>query len=246
MEILQGKFLQSADAQIFYIDNLPPFEGAQTLIFLHGNGEDHSYFAHQLSFFAPKYRLVLMDTRGHGKSTAGQSDLDFSIFAQDLLRLMDALHLTQAHLLGFSDGGNLALTFALQHPERVCSLILNGANLNPSGVKPLVQLPVVLGYWLCKLFAAKSEDAAKHLAILGLMVNHPHILPKELSALTMPSLVIVGEHDMIKHRHSRLIADSLPNAKLICLKDTDHFCAAKCPDAFNKAVDDFLSSCTQI
>lgn len=115
--------VQSADAQIFYLEYPSPHPHAQTLILLHGNGEAHRYFARQIAAFSARFRLVLMDTRGQGRSSAGRGKLNFSVFAQDLLRLMDALHIPKAHLLGFSDGGNLALTFALAHPQRVRSLI---------------------------------------------------------------------------------------------------------------------------
>lgn len=100
--------VQSADAQIFYLEYPSPHPHAQTLILLHGNGEDHRYFARQIAAFSARFRLVLMDTRGQGRSSAGRGKLNFSVFAQDLLRLMDALHIPKAHLLGFSDGGNLA------------------------------------------------------------------------------------------------------------------------------------------
>lgn len=121
--------VQSADAQIFYLEYPSPHPHAQTLILLHGNGEDHRYFARQIAAFSARFRLVLMDTRGQGRSSAGRGKLNFSVFAQDLLRLMDALHIPKAHLLGFSDGGNLALTFALGPPAA-------GALAHPQWCKP--------------------------------------------------------------------------------------------------------------
>ena len=234
--------VQSADAQIFYLEYPSPHPHAQTLILLHGNGEDHRYFARQIAAFSARFRLVLMDTRGQGRSSAGRGKLNFSVFTQDLLRLMDALHIPKAHLLGFSDGGNLALTFALAHPQRVLSLILNGANLAPQGMRPLVQLPVVAEYHLCGLLSPFSQNFRQKQQILGLMVNHPHISPHQLAALTMPALVIVGQHDMIRHQHSLLIAHSLPRSRFVCLPGADHFCAAKQPEAFNRAVLSFLSA----
>ena len=158
--------VQSADAQIFYLEYPSPHPHAQTLILLHGNGEDHRYFARQIAAFSARFRLVLMDTRGQGRSSAGRGKLNFSVFTQDLLRLMDALHIPKAHLLGFSDGGNLALTFALAHPQRVLSLILNGANLAPQGMRPLVQLPVVAEYHLCGLLSPFSQSFRQKQQIL--------------------------------------------------------------------------------
>lgn len=242
MSDTRQEFLHNSGANIFYSEYFPADPQAPTLILLHGNGEDHTYFVKQLPAFSPHFRLVLMDTRGQGQSTGGDGELNFSVFAADLLALMDHLQIAKAHLLGFSDGGNLALTFALAHPERVQSLILNGANLEPGGVKLSTQLPIVLGYGCCRLLSPFSHKARQNGALLGLMVNHPHIPPQALAALTMPVLVIVGERDMIRDRHSQLIARSLPNAQFVRIPGGDHFCAAKCPEVFNHAVLSFLQN----
>ena len=242
MSDTRQEFLHNSGANIFYSEYFPADPQAPTLILLHGNGENHTYFVKQIPAFSPHFRLVLMDTRGQGQSTGGDGELNFSVFAADLLALMDHLQIAKAHLLGFSDGGNLALTFALAHPERVQSLILNGANLEPGGVKLSTQLPIVLGYSCCRLLSPFSRKARQNGAVLGLMVNHPHIPSQALAALTMPALVIVGERDMIRDRHSQLIARSLPNAQFVRIPGGDHFCAAKCPEVFNHAVLSFLQN----
>ena len=207
------------------------------LLLLHGNGESGDYFVHQMDEFAQYFTVYALDTRGHGQSPRGTGPFTISQFADDLLGFMEEHGIDKADILGFSDGGNIALTFALRHPERVGRLVLNGANLDPSGVKAAVQIPIVLGYRLASLF--KAPKARANAELLGLMVNEPHIDPKELSALTMPALVIVGSKDMIKASHSRLIADSLPNGRLVTIEG-DHFIANKRPAQFNRAVLAFL------
>ena len=141
------------DIELFYTKagSGPP------LLLLHGNGEDGTYFVHQIEEFSRDFTVYAIDTRGHGKSPRGAAPFTISQFADDLLAFMDQQGLAQADILGFSDGGNIALTFALRHPDRVRRLILNGANLDPKGVKPLVQLPIVAGYHLASLF--KSPKA---------------------------------------------------------------------------------------
>ena len=207
------------------------------LLLLHGNGESGDYFVHQVDEFAQYFTVYALDTRGHGQSPRGTAPFTISQFADDLLGFMEEHGIGKADILGFSDGGNIALTFALRHPERVGKLVLNGANLDPSGVKAAVQIPIVLGYRLAALF--KAPKARANAELLGLMVNEPHIDPKELSALTMPVLVIVGSKDMIKASHSRLIADHLPNGRLVTIEG-DHFIANKRPAQFNRAVLAFL------
>ena len=210
------------------------------LILLHGNGEDNSYFVYQVAYFSRFYRVIAIDTRGHGQSPRGTAPFSIQQFAEDLRGFLDQHEIPKAHILGFSDGGNIALTFALHYPERVDRLILNGANLFPAGVKSTVQLPIVLGYHTASLFAKRSPKAKENAALLGLMVKEPNIRPEELNGLTVPTLVIAGTKDMIRESHTRLIARSLPNARLVLLPG-DHFIANKEPAAFNRAVRDFLN-----
>ena len=209
------------------------------LLLLHGNGEDSSYFANQTDFFSRRYTVYAIDTRGHGQSPRGTAPFTIDQFAEDLLDFMDEHDMAQARILGFSDGGNIALSFALANPERVRRLILNGANLDPSGVKPSVQIPIILGYKLASLFAKKSPKAKRNAEMLGLMVNHPHIKAEALEDLFVPTLVIVGTRDMIKDSHTVLIANSLPNGRLEAVAG-DHFIAAKNPEEFNRIVGEFL------
>ena len=223
------------DIQLHYIEQ----GQGQPLILLHGNGENSDYFEHQIPFFSQNYRVIAIDTRGHGQSLRGEKPFTIKQFAEDLHDFMDEKGIEKAILLGFSDGGNIALTFALKYTERVDKMIVDGANLFPSGVKPLYQWPIELGYRIAKLFSKKSEQAKQNAEMLGLMVNEPHIEPSELAHLTMPVLVVAGTKDMIKDSHTRLIFKSLPDAQLAILEG-DHFVANKNSDAFNKAVAGFL------
>lgn len=223
------------DAELYHTEKGAGFP----LVLLHGNGEDSGYFAHQMDFFAPDYRVIAVDTRGHGKSPRGDAPFTLAQFAEDLRGLLDSLGIARAHLLGFSDGANIALLFTLRYPAYVEKLILNGGNLNPGGVKPAVQIPVCLGYSIAALCARFDRRAVWKRELLGLMVKEPHIAPEALSALRCPTLVIAGDRDMIKERHTRLIHASIPGAALAVLPG-DHFIAHKNPAAFNRAVADFL------
>ena len=224
-----------SDIQLHYIEQ----GQGQPLILLHGNGESCNYFEHQIPFFSKNYRVIAIDTRGHGNSPRGEKPFTIKQFAEDLRSFMDEKGMEKVILLGFSDGGNIALTFALKYPDRVEKMIVDGANLFPSGVKPLYQWPIEIGYRIAKLFAKKSEKAKQNAEMLGLMVNEPHIEPSELASLMMPVLVVAGNKDMIKESHTRLIYKSLPNAQLTILEG-DHFVANKNPDAFNQVVAEFL------
>ena len=223
------------DINHYYIEKGTGFP----LILLHGNGEDCGYFVHQMEPFAKHFRVIAIDTRGHGQTPRGEASFSIRQFAEDLLDFMNPHQIEKAHILGFSDGGNIAMVFALMHPERVEKLILNGANLNASGVKRKVQIPIEIGYRIAKIFATKSPAARKNAEMLGLMVNDPNVKAEELSCIQNPTLVIAGEKDMIKDSHTRLIAKSIPEAMLSIIPG-NHFIANKNPDTFNEVVLRFL------
>ena len=209
----------------------------EPLVLLHGNGEDGSYFLHQMEAFSREFLVYALDTRGHGRSPRGSAPFTISQFAEDLLAFLDEQGLKRVNLLGFSDGGNIALTFALRHPERVRRLVLNGANLTPRGVKAWVQLPIVLGYQIASRL--KSPKARTNAEMLGLMVHEPQIPPSELAGLMMPVLVIAGTRDMIREDHTRLMAREIPGARLALIPG-NHFIARRNPAAFNRAVWSFF------
>ena len=95
------------------------------LVLLHGNGEDHTYFKRQMGPFSQHFRVISVDTRGHGESPRGTAPFTLEQFAEDLKEFLDGRSITRCHLLGFSDGGNIALLFALKYPEYVEKLILD-------------------------------------------------------------------------------------------------------------------------
>ena len=211
----------------------------EALILLHGNGENCDYFQGQMDEFARYFHVYAIDTRGHGKTPRGNAPFTIRQFADDLLGFMDKHQIKKAHVLGFSDGGNIAMVFALKYPERVNRLILNGANLNTKGVKHTVQIPIEIGYKIARMFARKSESAKLKAEMLGLMVNDPNVSPKELYKIRAKTLVIAGTNDMIKEEHTRLIAQNIPDSQLVFIKG-NHFVANKCPHEFNHIVLEFL------
>ena len=211
------------------------------LILLHGNGEDGSYFKNQIEYFSDKYRVIALDTRGHGKSPRGTEPFTIEQFSCDLYDFMVRLDISNAVILGFSDGANIAMKFAMRYPDKVRALILNGGNLNPKGVKRTTQIPIEIGYRIARWFSSKSPDARKNAEMLGLMANEPDIEPNELASIIVPTLVICGSKDMIKESHTKEIAENIPNAKLSIIKG-NHFIANKQHATFNNAVEEFLQT----
>lgn len=209
------------------------------LILLHGNGESKEYFEYQIPYFAKKYRVIALDTRGHGETPKGTKPFKLWQFAEDLKDFMEEKGIDKADILGFSDGGNIAILFALKYPEMVDRLILNGANIFPEGLAEPGYSKILAAYERNKAALPEHPEKQDRFDLLALMVEEPKIDPKELAALKMPVLVVAGTEDMITEEHTRLIAESIPGAELAILEGT-HFVAHEKPEAFNEVVGTFL------
>ena len=197
------------DIQHYYIEK----GQGESLILLHGNGENCGYFQGQIDEFSKLYHVYAIDTRGHGRTPRGNKPFTIRQFSEDLLCFMDDYQIEK--------------------------MILNGANLNAAGVKRTTQIPIEIGYRIAGRFAGKSDSARLHAEMLGLMVNDPNVDPGELSRIQAKTLVIAGTNDMIRKEHTKLIADRIPVSELVFIKG-DHFIAAKHPDEFNQVVLQFL------
>lgn len=224
------------DIKLHYIEK----GTGKPLILLHGNDEDHTYFKHQIEAFSKVFKVIAIDTRGHGLSPRGTAPFTIAQFAEDLHSFIEEQKIESPHLLGFSDGGNIALVFAIKYSHQIDKLILNGANLDTTGVKRFYQIPIEIGYRIAKFFAKKNEKAIRNAEILNLMVNEPNIDKEDLQKIKNKTLVIVGTNDMIKESHTKLIYDHLPHAELALIKG-NHFIAIKNPDEFNKRIFQFLN-----
>lgn len=223
------------DIQLFYEE----LGSGEPMLLLHGNGEEHGYFQHQIEHFSKSHRVIAIDTRGHGKSPMGEKEFSIKQFAQDLDDFMVEMGLEKAIILGFSDGANIAMEFALAHRDKVSKLILNGGNIEPCGVKAIYQIPTVLEYWWLNVLGIFTDRMRQRKMLLRLMVKEPHITPTQLATLNMTTLVIAGTNDMIRESHTKYIASSIPNSVLKIIPG-DHFIAAANPECFNQAVESFI------
>ena len=204
------------------------------LILLHGNGEDGTYFSAQVKYFSSSRRVIAVDTRGHGSSPRGTAPFTIRQFADDLAGFMKDEGIEKADILGFSDGGNTALIFAVEYPDMLDHLIVDGANLNPGGLRLPARISIEAGYRLARL-----SGNVKRAEMLGLMVNDPDIEEADLGRIKAPVLVMAGTRDLIRKEHTLMISRSIPNAEMVFVKGT-HFVARENPADFNAAAEEFL------
>ncbi len=221
-----------------------PLWAAQTgsgppLVLLHGNGETHRVFDRMVPLLSARHRLVGLDSRGGGGSPRGDGPLTIAQMADDVDDALDALGLQGVDLLGFSDGGNIALALALRHPGRIGRLVVVGANLFPAGLRASSIVPMRLAHRAAGLV---DHPRARALAErLSLMTQDPRIDPADLAAVEVPTLVVAGRYDVVRPEHTRLIAGSLPDARLRTVPRAGHMLPLARPRSLARLVEDFLA-----
>ena len=209
---------------------------APVLVLLHGNGEDLRIFKHQISYFSQYYKVIAMDTRGHGKSTRGTAPFNFYTFASDLITVLDAFQVDRAHIVGFSDGAITALHIALIAPERVASMILLGVNYNSKGLRLIPRIQILLVYTWLSVVSLFSTGKRKQKEIWGLMVHQPNLTIAEISRITVPTLVVTGEKDLVSQRHNDEISCAITGSQRLIIPRGDHFWMFKNAQIFAIAV----------
>lgn len=229
--------LESGTAKIHYYEcgNGPP------LILLHGNSESKSCFLKQIPVFSRLFHCVIIESRGHGSSTHGSEKLSLSLMADDVFAVMDALSIEAAHILGFSDGGNIAIHMALKAPVRLLSLILSGANSEPSGLTRGGMALIKLTQQLLRAGALISTAIKRRLEIWELMIYEPSFNEKELCSIKIPTLITAGERDIILWEHTEYLHRCIENSELKIFKGGDHHVNSKLSKAYNETVCNFLN-----
>ena len=211
------------------------------LIMLHGNGQSSSMFAGQSAFFSESRRVIAIDSRGHGKSSSGGKKLSLFDMAEDLIAVMDTAGIEKADILGFSDGGNISLIFAVKHPERVRSLILSGANSIPQGLKFGFFAAMRMKHALLTIGSLFSQKCREEKDLLDLMLNEPNLRSWDLESIVVPTLITAGENDLIRNGHTSYIA-AMIKGSVKHIFPGDHFTPEKLPDEYNNVVQEFLNS----
>lgn len=210
------------------------------LLLLHGNGEDHQILEHQIRYFSSYRQVIAMDTRGHGKSGIGKQRLTFKQIASDIIRLLDYLKISNVQVIGFSDGGNIALYMARQYPERMNEMVVVGANYDPTGMRPDILEETNLTHHLQTLMGSFSQTFRKKAAVTNLMLKELNLKESDLMEIYQPVLVVAGENDMILDGHTHALANLLPNSGVTIVADATHFLMMENPDEFNQIAATFL------
>lgn len=218
------------------------------LILLHGGLGNTEYFGGQVPEFAKQYRVIAMDSRGHGRSSRDAEPYSYALMAKDVIALMDYLKIDKASIIGWSDGGIIGLDIAMNYPNRLDRLFAFGANTNVPGLKPNIDKDPTFSKYIenaGKDYERLSKTPKEYndfvTQISQMWATQPDYKPEQLAKITAPVAIADGEHDeAIRQEHNVEMSKAIPGAKLVILPGVSHFAMLQDPKLFNQAVLEFL------
>ncbi len=214
------------------------------VLVLHGGLAALETMHYQISDLAADHLMIAPDSRGHGRSTDAPGPLHYDQMADDMVALLDRLHIARADVVGWSDGGIIGLDLALRHPERVRRLVTIGANFDVAGlVDPhptALSGPMIatLGDFYRRISPTPDHWPVFYDKVTSMWAREPHFAPADLARIGAPVLVIAGEHDAIRREHTDALARAIPGARELIVAGADHtapLTAAKPVDAAIRA-----------
>ncbi len=233
-----GKYYPIQGIQ-YYVET---YGSGKPLILLHGNGGSIASMSSIIPYFSKKYQVITIDSRAQGKSIDTQDSLSFEMIADDVSGLLEKLKITKTDIIGWSDGGIVALEMAIRHPKQVNKLAVTGANITPDSTA------FAKGIWLddkryydsVKNIPRTTPAEKKAWKLFLLDWNQPNISLEELHHIAAPSLIICGDHDLISLEHTIKIFRNIPQAQLWVVPNSSHGTLIEHPKEFCEAVDKFL------
>ncbi|TGP26423.1 MULTISPECIES: alpha/beta hydrolase [unclassified Mesorhizobium] len=226
------------------------FGKGDPVLLIHGGLGHADIWASQVATMSKTHKVIVADSRGHGRSTRTDEPYGYDLMASDYLALLDYLKIDKAALVGWSDGGIIGIDIALHHPERLTRLFAQAANVTTDGVDP--------GVLTNKTFAAYIERSGRDYKkmsktpdqydafvaqISHMWESQPSWTKEQLGKITTPIAIVAGDHDeAIKRKHTEYMASVIPGAKLIILPNASHFAMLQAPDEYSQAALDFIDA----
>lgn len=218
------------------------------VVLLHGGLANSDYWGNQVVALKPDHTVILVDSRGHGRSTRDARPYGYDLMADDVIGLLDLLKVQRTDVVGWSDGGIIALDLAMRYPSRISKVFAFAANTKTSGVKADVEKNPVFAAFIeraggeyRKLSATPDQYDAFVAQVSHMWASQPDWTDDQLKKITAPVIVADGDHDeAIERDHTEYIAATIPGAGLLILPNTSHFAFLQDPALFNAAILNFL------
>jgi len=223
------------------------FGRGEPVVMIHGGLANSNYWAHQVRALQNRYRVIVLDSRGHGRSSRDAQPYGYDLMASDVIALMDYLKVGKAAIIGWSDGAIIGLDIAMKNPDRVSRLFAFAANSDPSGVADISKSDVF------NAFVARAGEEYKRLSptpgeysafvdeIKKMWDTQPKWTADDLAKIKTPTWIVDGDRDeAIKRENTEFMAASIPNAGLLIQPQVSHFSFLQDPHQFSNDVLHFL------
>jgi pimeloyl-ACP methyl ester carboxylesterase len=237
-----GKHIELNGAKIYYEE----YGKGEPLLLIHGNGGDIKSMVNQIQYFKSKFRVIIADNRGHGKSELKTDSLTYKQIAIDLDGLAKHLQLDSLNIIGWSDGAILGLQMGINNEVKIKRIVAMAGNLRPDSTAVNSWAPDYVKKIVIQVkeLIAKGDTSRDWNLLLqqcNLLLNQPNISHKELKKIKAPVLIIAGDRDIIKNEHSVEMFNNIPRAQLCIMPGATHSAPEKIPEIFNEIVNRFLT-----
>jgi pimeloyl-ACP methyl ester carboxylesterase len=220
----------------------------EPVVLLHGGLADSDWWGDQVAVLRERHRVILLDSRGQGRSARDARPLGYDLMADDVVALLDRLGLPRADLVGWSDGAIVALDLALRYPGRVGKVLAFAANARPEGLRPHPAANPAYAAFLARAragYRSRSPTPWAYDALLAglhaMWRREPNRSDADLRSIRAPMLLALGDHDEVVRRdHAVHLAATIPGARLVVLPDVGHFAFLQDPTTFNRMMLSFL------
>ncbi|MCD4678970.1 MAG: alpha/beta hydrolase [Bacteroidales bacterium] len=237
-----GKYVKINGTRIYYEE----YGNGEPLLLIHRNGTSIKSMGYQIDYFKTKCRVIIADNRGHGKSELVTDSLTYTQIAEDWDELVNHLKLDSISIIGWSDGGIIALKMGIRGKSKIKKIVAMGANLRPDST--------AVHFWAINNVSEVKKNVSSKIReqdttqnwklqkqLLGLLGNQPNIPTKDLSKINAKVLIIAGDEDIIRCEHSLEMYENIAKAQLCIMPGETHFTPASNPVLFNEIASRFLS-----
>lgn len=216
----------------------------QALLLIHGNGGSIKSSSSQIPFFSKHYKVIVVDSRGQGKTNDNSDSLTYSLMTEDFNALLNYLKIDSALVFGQSDGAIIGLMLAARHPEKVKMLAAMSPNIRPDDSVFYTNAAALNHKFfetLQKKYIVGEPGAEREFKLQRLMAYHPHIGAGELKNIKSPVLLISADRDLIRLSHIIEIFEAIPNSNLCILPGSTHFAIRQNHVVFNETLYRFFT-----
>ncbi|CDM55824.1 MULTISPECIES: alpha/beta fold hydrolase [Rhizobium] len=233
------------DIKMYYAE----YGEGEPILFIHGGLGSADVWGYQVADFAKDHRVIVADSRGHGRSTRSEQPFGYDLMTSDYVALLDYLKLDKVTLVGWSDGGIIGIDMAMKNPEKLTYVVAQAANVTTDGVKSdatdnktFKEYIKAAGEAYRKLSPTPNGYSAFFKQMMAMWGSQPAWTADDLDKIKVPVTLAIGDHDeAVKRDHTEMMAKQIPGSKLVILKDASHFAMLQDPEGYNAMIRDAMT-----